>query len=177
MACHLELVSIALMPAGDACEDLDSPLPPGRCRLLAAALGTALGVDQGSAPRSLASEALPTDRCTEAARRRDVMASERRWEVLKEGVQLNVKRALNFSACGRARPARTAPSTAVPGGLLTRKRTEVQLPPAPPQPLDQAFCRHAWSGGGREQWTRKGSTVGKAFNCLTEVFSYRPSSY
>jgi hypothetical protein len=51
----------------------------------------------------------------------------------------NAKRALNFSIYGRARPVGTALSTAVPGGLLTRKRTEVRLLPRPQHPLSWAF--------------------------------------
>jgi hypothetical protein len=52
----------------------------------------------------------------------------------KESVSLNVKRAFPFGIDGRSRPGRTAPSTAVPCVLLTRKRTEVQLLPRPPHP-------------------------------------------
>ena len=59
------------------------------------------------------------------------MAGERRQEVVKESVSLDVKRAFPFRLYGRRRPGRTAPSTAVPCVLLTRKRTEVQLLPRP----------------------------------------------
>jgi hypothetical protein len=45
---------------------------------------------------------------------------------------MNAKRALDDDPHGRARAARTTPSTAVPARLLTRKRTAVQLLPRPP---------------------------------------------
>src|SRR5215211_8093468 len=57
----------------------------------------------------------------------------------KESTLLHAKRALNLRIYGRARPAGTALSTAVPGSLLTRKRTEVQLLPRPPHPSDVHF--------------------------------------
>jgi Single-strand binding protein family len=49
----------------------------------------------------------------------------RRQKMVKE-------RALNFSLYGRPQPARMACSTAVPGGLLTRKRSQVQTLSRPP---------------------------------------------
>ena len=41
----------------------------------------------------------------------------------EESVLLNAKRAFPFRVYGRTRPGRTASSTAVPGVLLTRKRS------------------------------------------------------
>jgi hypothetical protein len=45
------------------------------------------------------------------------------------------KRALYFDPDGRRRPAITAVRTAVPGGLLTRKRSQVQTLSRPPSSL------------------------------------------
>src|SRR5918996_2555040 len=50
----------------------------------------------------------------------------------EKSVQLDVKRAFPFDLYGRARPGRTASSTAVPGVLLTRKRSQVQTLSRPP---------------------------------------------
>jgi hypothetical protein len=47
---------------------------------------------------------------------------------------LSVKRAFPFGIHGRRRPGRTAPSTAVPRGLLTRKRSQVQILSRPRHP-------------------------------------------
>jgi hypothetical protein len=52
--------------------------------------------------------------------------------VPKESVSLDVKRAFPFRLDGRARPGRTASSTAVPCVLLTRKRSQVQTLSRPP---------------------------------------------
>ena len=51
---------------------------------------------------------------------------QRRSRSGKESVSLDVKRAFPFRLYGQARPGRTAPSTAVPSVLLTRKRSQVQ---------------------------------------------------
>jgi hypothetical protein len=56
-----------------------------------------------------------TCRCIGAARRCEAMVAERREEVAKESVSLDAKRAFPFRVYGRARPAGTASSTAVPG--------------------------------------------------------------
>jgi hypothetical protein len=61
------------------------------------------------------------------------VAGERRQEVVKESVSLDVKRAFPFRLYGRRRPGRTAASTAVPGVLLTRKRSQVQTLSRPPR--------------------------------------------
>jgi hypothetical protein len=53
--------------------------------------------------------------------------------VPKESVSLDVKRAFPFGIDGWTRPGGTARSTAVPGVLLTRKRSQVQTLSRPPQ--------------------------------------------
>jgi hypothetical protein len=75
---------------------------------------------------------LPCCRCISAARPRDVLACDHRQEVAKESVSLDVKRAFPFRVYGRRRPGRTAPSTAVPCVLLTRKGSQVQTLSRPP---------------------------------------------
>jgi hypothetical protein len=50
----------------------------------------------------------------------------------KESVSLYAKRAFPYGMYGWRRPGRTVPSTAVPGVLLTRKRSQVQTLSRPP---------------------------------------------
>src|SRR5947207_11091611 len=66
------------------------------------------------------------------ARPHDVMAGERRQDIVKESVSLDAKRAFPYGTYGQTRPGRTASSTAVPGVLLTRKGSQVQTLLRPP---------------------------------------------
>jgi hypothetical protein len=58
--------------------------------------------------------------------------SSGRAEGPKESASLDARRAFPFRLYGRSRPGRTAPSTAVPGGLLTQKGSQVQTLSRPP---------------------------------------------